>query len=192
MSPAKKGLLVFLTVILLGAGLWLRIARNTKPDGPPPAAYEKLNTYQQQGVPDFEAIKTDGTTYRFSQLKGKIIILSFWATWCAPCVEEFPSMMRMLEKFQDDIVVVGVSADQNQKDVDEFVGMFGGQKIKNFVSLWDPSLRIAETYGTEKIPENYIIGRDFKLIKKLSSSEDWTAPQVTQYLETLIKNSNKN
>lgn len=186
MKPLYKGLIVFLVLVLGGVLLWDQYANKVKREAPMPTSYERINKFEKEGVPDFEAVKTNGSSYKLSELKGKIIILSFWATWCAPCVEEFPSMMKMLEKYPNDIVMVGVSADQNQKDVDEFVGMFGGQGLKNFVSLWDPSLRVAEMYGTEKIPENYIIGRDFKLIRKLSSSQDWNSPEVLGYINSLL------
>jgi len=184
MKAAHKGIFVFVVICIGFYILWIRYEKDLRRETAPPSSYAKIDQFKAQGVPVFETIKTDGSPYSLEQLKGKVLIISFWATWCAPCIEEFPSMMRMLDQLPD-IVMVGISADQSQKEVDEFVKNFGGLGRANFVSLWDPSLRVAEMYGTEKIPENYIVGRDFKLIKKFSSIERWDSPEMIEFLRSL-------
>lgn len=194
MSPLKRGLLVFISILLIALSFWILVSRvresaQTTSSNP----YLKMTDFEHEGVPDFTATDTSGHTYKLSQWKGKVVLLSFWATWCAPCVEEFPSLMRMLDQFPNDIVMVGVSADQSKKDIDDFITMFGGKQKNNFFSLWDPSLQIASTYGTEQIPENYIIDRNMKLIKKFSNSENWTSPDMLAYLKQLVsKTASKN
>jgi thiol-disulfide isomerase/thioredoxin len=192
MSPVVKGLLVSGTFVIAAAALWLGVSKDIKREAPPPEGYSLLTKFEAEGVPDFSApfIKQGlptGIDMKLSEYKGKIIILSFWATWCSPCVEEFPTMIALLEKFKGEVVMVGVSADQKPSDIEYFLKTY---KLDSrfFVNLWDPSTDIAAKYGTFKIPENYIIGRDFKLLKKVAAVQDWNTPEVISYFEGVVKN----
>lgn len=190
MSPILKGAVVASVFLVLSVLLFLSVDEDIRREAPPPAGYGLLSRFESEGVPDFEAplVKQGvptGANMKLSDYRGKIIILSFWATWCAPCIEEFPSMVQLIEKFNGEVVMIGVSADQRPADIESFLKTY---KVDSrfFVNLWDPSTGIATKYGTEKIPENYIIGRDLKLIRKVTTVRDWFAPDVVAYFEALV------
>lgn len=188
MKPIIKGLIVSLSALIVISALWIAYGERLSQKDALPDSYALLAQFEKEGVPDFEANEVvPGAALRvrrLSEFKGKVIILSFWASWCGPCVEEFPSLMKMANHFNGDVLVVGVSADLKTEDITNFMNVIGVSS-KHFVNLWDPSVQIAASYGTNKIPENYIITKDFKLARKLSNDIDWMSADVLDYLSSL-------
>src|SRR5204863_8336957 len=86
---------------------------------------------------------------------GKVVFINFWATWCPPCVEEMPSLVRLHAKLKDDprFALLAVSTDDGWEPVQKF---FGG-KPPAMTVLLDPKGTIAHEYGTTKFPETYIV-----------------------------------
>ena len=147
----------------------------------------RLDEMKATGVPGFELPDLDGRTRALEEQRGKIVILGFWATWCAPCVHEFPSMVKLVSRYGGKVRLVTIAADQRKEDILQFLDAFKFSE-KNVVYLWDPSLRVAKEYGTQKLPETYILSRDLKLIKKVASSQDWMDPAVTAYFDQILAN----
>jgi thiol-disulfide isomerase/thioredoxin len=100
----------------------------------------------------------DGGTVNSEQLKGKVVVLDFWATWCGPCRSEIPSYVELQKKYGNaGLAVVGVSLDRGGPQVvKKFVGE---QKINYLIVMGDD--KIAEVFGgVEAIPTTFIIDRD--------------------------------
>lgn len=106
----------------------------------------------------------DGARVKLSDLRGKVVILDFWATWCGPCVAEIPNMLAEYEKYHDKgFEVVGISLDEERADVEKFVVenkipwpiIFAGKGWQ------DP---VAQFYGISGIPQLVLIGRDGNVI----------------------------
>ncbi|MFQ6674350.1 MAG: TlpA family protein disulfide reductase, partial [Fidelibacterota bacterium] len=77
-------------------------------------------------APDFKLKGTNGTVISLSDFQGKVVIVNFWATWCAPCREEIPGFVKLQERYRDDVVIVGISMDQDgPRVVPPFVEKFG-------------------------------------------------------------------
>jgi len=149
-----------------------------------PTPVDSLNQLESMGAPDFALESLAGGKVRLSDFKGKIVVLNFWATWCAPCVTEFPSMVRMANELKDKVVLITVAADERKEDVLAFIDSFKGYG-SNIVHLWDPKLNVAKSFGTEKLPETYILKSDLKLAKKVASSLEWDKGDVLEYLKGL-------
>jgi thiol-disulfide isomerase/thioredoxin len=103
-----------------------------------------------------------------ARLRGHIVVLHFWATWCAPCVVEMPSLVA-LQRRRPQVTVLAISQDEDP----------------DLLTLRDPSARIPRLYGTIKIPETYIIDSRGILRRKFVSAQDWTSPEVLDYLSKL-------
>lgn len=83
----------------------------------PPATSSAL-----EQAKDFELISVDGKTYRLSELKGQVVLLNFWATWCKYCIKENPSLDRLYTKFRDDwLIVLGISVDRSGATLKDFL-----------------------------------------------------------------------
>lgn len=147
------------------AGTLLRVqARNERPEA-------------------FELSNLQGEKVSLASLKGKVVFVNFWATWCPPCVEEMPSMRRLREKFADDdrFVMLAISADEGWEPVRKF---FATDKPP-FPVLLDANGALAKKYGTEKFPETYVI-IDGKLVGYIVGPRDWDAWYAEAYLRALL------
>src|SRR5215813_5566755 len=109
-----------------------------------------------QAAPDFTVKDTDRTV-TLSELRGKIVVLNFWATWCPPCVDEMPSLVEMQQKMKDKgVTVLGVSVDVDEDKYHKFLK----DHNVNLLTVRDPDQKSNNLYGTSKFPESYIIDRN--------------------------------
>ncbi len=131
--------------------------------------------------PAAQFIVSDGTrTVDLSKLRGHVVVLNLWATFCGPCIEELPSLLA-LQKQMPDVEIVAVSMDQDPDIYKRFL-------IEHHVDLLtirDADQRVNALYGTAQIPETYIIDKQGVLRRKFIGAQNWTSPEITRYLATL-------
>ncbi len=124
---------------------------------------------------------TDGThTADLGKLRGHVVILNLWATWCAPCVEELPSLLAMQHQLPQ-VTVVAISMDEDASQYQRFLA----RNNVDLLTVRDPSARINAMYGTVQIPETYVIDRQGVLRRKFVSAQNWTSPEIIDYLKRL-------
>jgi len=134
-------------------------------------------------APDF-ALELNGKQTRLRDLKGKVVLLDFWATWCPPCVEETPALIELHRRIADrGGLVLGVSLDDDQSAYENFLK----EHNINFPTYRDSSKAIAANYGTSMYPEAYLIGRDGRIARKVVGPQDWTSPDFLAAFDTLLK-----
>ncbi|MSQ15240.1 MAG: TlpA family protein disulfide reductase [Dehalococcoidia bacterium] len=170
-SLAVVGLLV-----LLGYGI-------TKQGGSARAAGVAVNSVGQAMVVDPRPIADaslplmDGSTLSISQLKGKVVVVNFWASWCPPCRTEAPDLEAVHKKYQDKgVVFLGINVWENQKEAQAFINEFG-ITYRNAV---DKPGRVTVDFGVSGIPETYIINRDNYIVRR------WIGPVTKDGLSALI------
>jgi len=106
-------------------------------------------------APKFELASRNGTV-SLDTLKGKIIYLDFWASWCGPCRKSFPWMNEIQAKYEKDgFVVLAINLDKKRKHADEFLA----ETPANFTIAFDPSGKTADDYQVMGMPTSYIIDR---------------------------------
>ena len=133
------------------------------------------------GQPSPEFTVSDGaTTVDLAQLRGKVVVLNLWATWCPPCIEELPSLLEMQRQLPN-VTVIAISEDQDPDAYRRFLT----RHPLSFTTVRDPSLRVNRLYGTSQIPETYIIDRQGILRRKFISNQDWTNPEIMNFLRSL-------
>lgn len=150
---------------------------------------KKLTQLETVGAINFQLPRLNGELFELSSLKGKVVLLNFWATWCAPCAEEFPSLLSLAERYKGEVVIVAVTIDENKQDIENFVKAFKGN-AEHLIVVRDVDKKIADSYGTSKLPETYIFNRQFKLARKIASSVNWTSPEAIETFESLLKQIN--
>jgi len=131
-------------------------------------------------APDF-TIKDDARSVSLHDLKGKVVLLNFWATWCPPCVEEMPSLVSLQAKMKDKVTVLAISVDVDEGAYKKFVKDHG----VDLLTVRDPDEKSNTLYGTFKYPETYVIDRDGVVRRKFVGPVDWTSPDIVQYLSKL-------
>jgi peroxiredoxin len=124
---------------------------------------------------------SDGTqTVNLASLRGRVVVLNFWATWCVPCIEEVPSLEAMHHAMPE-VTVVAISADEDSGAYRQFLA---DNRI-DFLTVRDSSSRVPKMYGTIKIPETYVIDEKGVLRRKFVSAQNWTSPEILDYLSKL-------
>jgi cytochrome c biogenesis protein CcmG/thiol:disulfide interchange protein DsbE len=132
-------------------------------------------------APDFVVQDAD-RKITLSELHGKVVVLNFWATWCAPCVEEMPSLVQLQQRFKDKgVTVVGISIDVDGNAYHKFLKDY---KI-DFLTVRDPDQKTSSLYGTFKWPETYIIDRDGIVRRKFIGAVEWSQPEIVDFLSKL-------
>jgi cytochrome c biogenesis protein CcmG, thiol:disulfide interchange protein DsbE len=126
------------------------------------------------------ALTEGGRTVDLSQLRGHVVVLNLWATWCAPCIEELPSLLA-LQKEMPDLTIVAVSMDQ---DPDVYHRFLTDHHV-DILTFRDEDQRINALYGTVQIPETYIIDKQGILRRKFIGAQNWTSPEITNYLRKM-------
>jgi cytochrome c biogenesis protein CcmG, thiol:disulfide interchange protein DsbE len=127
-------------------------------------------------APDFAAATLDATPQPRTlarDYKGKVVLVNIWATWCAPCRHEMPSMQALYEDFAPrgfEIVAVSVDDAGAEQKVRDFAKEFG----LTFDILHDPSGSIQQVYQTTGVPENFLIAAD-GTIRKKAYAQDWNS-----------------
>lgn len=133
-------------------------------------------------APQFSISTDQGGRVTPTQFGGKVLVLNFWATWCAPCVQEIPSLNEFQKRFaKDGVVVVAVSIDKNPKKYRAFLDRIHVA----FETTRDPTADLSAKYGTFQYPETYII-KDGRIMRKFANAEDWTSDDMTQYVQSLL------
>ena len=95
-------------------------------------------------------------------------------------------MLKLMERFKDDLVLVAVSNDESKEEALRFAQTIGARG-QNVHLVWDPERKVADQYGVQRIPESYVVGRDGKLIRKIVGVEDWAIPQSFEFFESLAR-----
>ena len=177
--------LLFLVIIFLG------IKYGGVATGLPEVKDSESKTITHK-VPNVNFKTLDGKVVNTHQFKGKVVLLNFWASWCAPCIEEFPSMLKLMDRFKGKVVFMAISNDSNKSDIESFINRFKKKYKKqisspNFILLWDRDLGITqEHFNILKLPETFIISPDLTLPKKVIGATDWDGKEMIQSINELL------
>ena len=111
-----------------------------------------------------------------------VSLVHFWATWCPPCIREVPDIQKLAHDFSDkkDFAIVMVAVQDTSEKVRGFLGP-GADMV-----LYDPNWDVANRYGTDKLPETYLVVRG-EVIQKFVGQTDWNNPELRAKLESYLK-----
>ncbi len=136
-------------------------------------------------APAFTLPDIDGQQVRLSDFKGKVVLLNFWATWCAPCLEEMPDMQLLWEKSREEgFVILAVAADRGSK---EQVVAFAQELALTFPVLLDPDGNVRNRYEVAALPMSYLIGRDGKISGRVIGSKAWASQEAFTLIDHLLR-----
>ena len=154
----------------------IRVASSADSEAPVAAGSQAAN---------FKLEALDGHTVSLESLRGKVVFLNVWATWCGPCREEMPSMETLYEDFKDnkDFVMLAVSQDTKGRSV---VAPYVAKNGYQFTILLDPENKVSETYDVSGVPETFIIDRKGQIVAHHMGAFDWSRPDVKDALQQLL------
>jgi len=147
-----------------------------------PAAHNPAFASFPARAPDFTLKDWAGRDVSLSSLRGNVVLLNFWATWCKTCVVEMPSMEKLAAHMKGKpFRLLAVSVDDDWPTVRKFFPKGTGLDV-----VLDPARAIPKQYGTEKFPETFLIDRDGNIRYYVISDRDWTQPDVNACLEAMM------
>lgn len=139
----------------------------------------------QQPLPAFSFAGIDGRPHASTDFPGRIILLNFWASWCPPCVAEFPQLLELAALYPDDLVLIAISSDSDDEAIRNFIDNRLGDKERDILSQRnviiardDGESRITfGLFGSVMLPETIIADRNGTMVRKLTGA-DWSIEDV--------------
>jgi peroxiredoxin len=134
-------------------------------------------------APLFRLPRLDGNSYSNSDFQGRVVLLTFWASWCATCKAEFPSLERLQAAFgSDEFQIVGIAVSDTPNSIKRFLGM----RSAPFPILLDTDKKIAEQYRAAGVPVSYLLDRDGRIVAAKSGEHHWDEPATVAVVRYLL------
>jgi len=160
-----------------------------KKKGPAPAAEsytKKLRIEKPEKAipaPDFTLEDLSGRRISLKDLRGKVVFLNFWATWCPPCVVEMPSMEELHKEFGNNgLVILAI----NFRETPEQVNAFAKKHKLTFIMLLDSDGSVFELYQAWALPVTTIIGNGGEIVGRAMGARDWDSKEGRGYFGQLV------
>jgi len=183
MNQHIKALVIVLVVGALGViGFNQLFGKKTESTG----AISSLETFETEGVPNFAAKDIAGKSFELKSMQGKIVILNFWASWCTPCIEEVPSLIKLVKEFKGDVQLIAVSGDSNMEDIKVFLKSFPELNDLNIKIVWDEDRSLMKQFQVTRLPESLVLDKKHKLAKKLVGSIEWYNKDSIGYVNSIL------
>jgi len=133
---------------------------------------------------DFALPTSDGRIVTLSAFRGRVVLLNFWATWCAPCRVEMPSMERLYRELMAlDFVILAVDLDESPKLVANFMRDF----CLSFPALIDSGSQVASRYGVRGLPTTILIDRRGRVVGEALGPRDWATAAGRALIRSLVE-----
>jgi peroxiredoxin len=177
------GITIFVLSRVFSPGSASQPAASGEGSAPPAGSVPSIAAGEK--APDFTLPSLSGKEVSMAQLRGKVVILNVWATWCEPCRAEMPSMETLYEEFKSNsnFMLLAVSQDEGGRaPVESFIKKNG----YHFTVLLDPKNIVSTAYGASGVPETFVIGRDGRIVAHHLGAFDWSRPDVREALKELL------
>lgn len=176
------GIIIVLALVIVMAGTYIKreidasnaIPENSK--GYEVALGEEVGIQKGQIAPDFTLMNIQGEEVTLSDLRGKRVVLNFWATWCPPCEAEMPHMQKYYEKYakEDNVEIIGVNLTYEREKVERVEQFLESYNI-TFPILLEPVWSVSKQYEIITIPTTFMIDTEGKIQKQIVGPLDLDA-----------------
>ncbi len=142
------------------------------PDSPP------------QPAPKISFADAAGRIFHLSDFAGTIVLVNLWATWCAPCRSEMPSLERLQTRLGDKIAILAISEDiGGEKAVAPFVARLGLRAVKTFL---DPTSAVAQAFKVDGLPTSFLIDRSGRVLGRVEGEANWDSAKMLAIIDPLL------
>lgn len=153
------------------------------PSTPAVSVNSPMATAEMVGA-DFQLVDLNGKVVPFNSLKGKVVFMNIWATWCPPCIAEMPNIQKLYENVgSDKIAFVMLSVDAG-----------GREKVKKFIAkkgftfpVYMPASEMPQEFESPSIPTTFVISPEGKIVAKQMGMAEYDTKEVREYLQNLAK-----
>ena len=146
----------------------------------------ELKPYTGRPLPDFTLTDLHGKEHKLSHLKGKVVMVNFWATYCTPCIKEMPSMQRLDKKFKGNpFQILAINMAEDHASVEAFMKR---HKIEvTFPILLNTAGDVAEAWMVTAVPTTFVIDRQGHIRYALYGAIEWDSDEVIKTVDDLMK-----
>jgi peroxiredoxin len=174
----KFFLYAFCILFLSAMGAKLHAVSDTKPVSP--SEIEKLD---KNRAPEFSLKDLSGRPVTLSSLRGKVVLLNFWATWCPPCISEMPVFNKLYKEMSGrGLEIVAISADRSESYVRDFVS----KHSLDLRVLFDADRSVTKQYKVFSMPTTFLIDKNGVIVEKFFGEYDWTDQEIKKKIEKLL------
>ncbi len=152
---------------------------------PTPGATDWQTLKPRIEAPDFVLRDLDMQVHELSALRGSVVIVNFWATWCPPCLAELPSLQRLWQQFaQQDFVLLAVSAGDEVNQLEAFARNFPVRLT--FPVLIDTDLSISRFWPLRGLPTTFVVDKSGKVAVIVHGARQWDSAETVRLIEHLV------
>lgn len=174
-----RALLLALLLILPG----LASAARADSNGPAPLG-EFIPAKPPWRAPAVSFADAAGRNLSLSDFTGRLVLVNLWATWCAPCRQEMPSLERLQTRLGDKIAILAISEDRGgSKAVAPFVARFGLKAVKTYL---DPDSAVGRAFKVDGLPTSFLIDRQGRVLGRVEGGAEWDSPKMLAILDPLL------
>jgi thiol-disulfide isomerase/thioredoxin len=135
-------------------------------------------------APTISFVDPDGKTFSLEDFAGKLVLVNLWATWCAPCRREMPSLEQLQTRLGDKLAVLAISEDMGgSKAVAPFVAKLGLRAVKIYL---DPKNAVSQAFKVDGLPTSVLIDRRGRMLGRVEGEADWVSPKMLAVIEPLL------
>jgi peroxiredoxin len=133
-------------------------------------------------APDFSLLDMDGTVFRLSDYRGRVLIVNFWATWCPPCREEMPSMQRAWEQLRaEGMLMIGINVGEDEDTIFQFTADYP----VDFPLLLDSDSAVTGRWPVRGLPTTFVVDPAGRLVYQAIGSREWDDPALLALVRAL-------
>lgn len=181
MVKSGWALLVALLLALPGPGASAQADAGTAGQAP---LGEFLPASRPWSAPAAIFTDVDGKTLSLRDFAGKLVLVNLWATWCAPCRHEMPSLERLQTRLGDKITILAISEDRSgSKAVAPFIAKFGLKVVKTYL---DPESAVGRAFKVDGLPTSFLIDRQGRVLGRVEGEAEWDSPKMLAIIDPLL------
>jgi len=148
-----------------------------------PVSPSEIDKLEKNKAPDFSLKDLSGRPVTLLSLRGKVVLLNFWATWCPPCISEMPVFNRLYKEMRArGLEVVAISADRSEGYVRDYTS----KHSLDFRVLYDESRDVVKRYKVFSMPTTFLIDKNGFIVEKFFGEYDWTDQEIKKKIEKLL------
>ncbi len=171
-------LFIFTSLVALGT--------QAASDNQPKLGYQLTPVPKPAPAPAFKLEDMDQEQHRLEDLRGKVVLLNFWATWCPPCRREMPSMERLYQKLNgDDFTVIAVNQMEDADHVFAYIGQL--EVDPSFTILFDKDSKVSSSFRVNGLPTTYLIDKQGKIRYRAIGGREFDHPEVEKQIRQLMQ-----
>ena len=148
------------------------------------ASFELTRWPPSQAVPPLRALDLQGKTWTLAELRGRVVLLNFWASWCEPCRAEMPTLQQLAELYGPEaLVVLAINFKEGPRRISQYVQATG----LNLPVLLDPQGETAKQWGVNVFPTTLLIDPQGRPRQRVRGEVDWTGREAAAWIEPLLR-----